>query len=113
EKLEATKGSAAKTVNGLVVVANDDDVAALRGEQVQQFELRNVSVLKFVHENVFVALLELAPPLRVVLQELHCLRDQAVQGHGAFFPQDLFACPVGAGNFLLQRHLFSPLFVGI
>src|SRR5271156_4043852 len=50
EKLEAAERGAAKTVNGLVIVADDEDVASVGAEQVQELELSDVGVLKFVDE---------------------------------------------------------------
>ena len=56
--VEAAEAGAAKTVDGLVVVAYDHNVARLGAEKFEQAELGDVGVLKFVDENVFVSLLE-------------------------------------------------------
>ena len=80
---------------------------------MQEFELRNVGVLKFVNQDVLEALLQLAASGRIVFQQRHGFGDQAIQRHGAFFAQDFFAGAVGSGNFLLQRYLLGLLFISV
>ena len=58
KKFETAEGSAAETVDGLVVVTDNHDVAGIRTEQMKQFQLRDVGVLKFVNQDVLEALLE-------------------------------------------------------
>jgi len=57
EKFEAAKGRATEAVDGLIVVADHHDIPTLGGEQVQKFELSDVGVLKFVHQDVLKAFL--------------------------------------------------------
>src|SRR5260370_24085169 len=45
----------AKTVNRLAMIADHYQVGPLAAQQPKQFELRDVGVLKFVHEQVAVA----------------------------------------------------------
>ena len=51
---EASVGGAAKPVNRLIMVAHGHDVAMPARQQPQQFELRDVGVLKLVDQNVAV-----------------------------------------------------------
>src|SRR6516164_7838536 len=113
EQLEAAERGAAKTVDGLIVVTDDDDAAGVAGQEMQQFELGDVGVLKFVHENVLEALLEVSPTFHIVLQKRHSLGDEAVDGHAALFAQDLFVGAVGTGDFLLQGDVLSALLRGV
>ncbi len=62
---EAAEGRAAEAVDRLIVVADGDDVAAFAGEQPEQFELGDVGILKFVHQDVAVLVLHF-PAERVV-----------------------------------------------
>ncbi len=52
KQFEASERSATKPVNGLIVVAHHHDVARLGGKQMQQLQLRDIGVLKFIHQNV-------------------------------------------------------------
>jgi hypothetical protein len=75
--------------------------------------LRDIGVLKFVHQDVLEALLQLAAAGCIVFEQRHGFGDEAVQRHGVFFAQDFFAGAVGAGDFLLQRHLLGALFESV
>ena len=52
ENREAAEGSAAETIDGLVVVTDRNDISTVAGQQPEQLELDDVGVLEFVHQNV-------------------------------------------------------------
>ena len=107
EKFEAAEGGATEAIDGLIVVANNDDVARFRAQEMQQFELRDIGVLKFIDQDVRVSILKLAAALGVLFKKGDGFGDQAVQGNGALFFQDFLAGTIGAGNFLLEGHLLG------
>ena len=72
-------GSAAETVDALVVIAHHADVALRPGEQTDQTELRHAGVLILVHQQVAVLVLVELPHVRVVGQQLHGLINQIVK----------------------------------
>ena len=80
---------------------------------MQKLQLRDVGVLKFIDEDVFVTLAELAQTLGIVFQERDGVGDGAVDGKGALVAKDFFAGAIRARNFLLQRDVFGALFVGV
>jgi hypothetical protein len=80
---------------------------------MQQLELCDVRVLKFVHQDVPVTLLESRTELVISLQQRHGLGDQPVQCDGILLAQQFLAGFVRAGDFLLQRHVFRALFVDV
>ena len=51
EKCESRAGGPAKTVNGLVGIADGEDVPLLAGQVLKDLDLGKVGVLKFVHQN--------------------------------------------------------------
>jgi hypothetical protein len=101
KQLEAAEGSSAETVNGLIIVADHDDVAGVTGEQLQQFELRDVGVLKLVDQDVLEALLKFDAAFRVVAEEGDRLANQTVNGNSALLVEDFLAGTVGPRDFLL------------
>ena len=72
-------GSAAETVDALVVIAHHADVALRPGEQTDQTELRHAGVLILVHQQVAVLILVEFPHVRVIGQQLHGLINQIVK----------------------------------
>ena len=69
--------------------------------------MRNIRILKLVHQNMFVTFLQLLAPPRIILQQLHGFRDQPVQRYRILLLQNLFARQISPRNFLLQRHVFA------
>ncbi len=65
EDCEAAERSAAEAVNGLVVIAHNENVAMFAGEQPEQFELRNIRILKFVHQDVAILIAHAREELRI------------------------------------------------
>ena len=113
EEFEAAERGAAETVDGLIVVAHDNDVAGIVTEEVKQFELGDVGVLKFIDQDVFVAFAELTKALRIAFQEGDGFGDGTIDGDGTFIAQDFLAGAVGAGDFLLERYVFGTLLVSV
>ncbi len=113
EQFEAAERGAAKTVDGLIVVADYDDVAGISGEQAEQFELGDVGVLEFVYEDVAEAFLKAAETIGIALEEGDGLRDEAVDSDSAFFAEDFFAGAVGAGDLALQSDMLGALVAGV
>src|SRR5580704_9774927 len=68
EYSETAEGRAAETIDGLIVVADRNDVAAVARKQPKQLELGNIGVLKFIHQNVAVFILNLLAQRAVALQ---------------------------------------------
>src|SRR5712672_3995595 len=52
EQLKAAERSAAKAIDGLIVVAYGENVLGIIDQEFQKAELRDVGVLKFVDQNV-------------------------------------------------------------
>jgi hypothetical protein len=70
---------AAPTVDGLVLVADDADVARGAGQQLHQLVLRAVGVLIFVDEQVLVAAVVSLTDLGDGLEQAHGLQQQIVE----------------------------------
>ena len=70
---------AAPTVDGLVLVADDADVARGTGEQLHQLVLRAVGVLVLVDEEVFVTAVVTLAHLGDGLEQAHGLQQQVVE----------------------------------
>src|SRR5882762_4237384 len=109
EKLKASKRSAAKAVDGLIVVADRENILGIIDQKLQQAELRDVGVLKFVNENVAKAILQRGAEGGVALQQTDCSGDQSSEGRALLFAQQLFASTVGASNLLFAGHGFFAL----
>src|SRR6267154_2697454 len=73
EKLKAAERSAAKAVDGLIVVADRENILGIIDQQ--QAQLCDVSVLKFVNENVTKAILQRGAEGGVALQQTDCSGD--------------------------------------
>src|SRR5712675_185911 len=100
EQLKAAERSAAKAVDGLIVVADRENILGIIDQQLQQAKLRDVGVLKFVNENVAKAILQLGAEGGVALQQTDCSGDQGSEGRALLFAQQLFAGAVGASDLL-------------
>ena len=70
---------AAPAVDRLVVVADDREVAVLRGERLDPQVLRPVRVLVLVHVEVAPALLVAGEGLRRLLEQAHGIEQQVVE----------------------------------
>src|SRR5262249_37191938 len=112
KQLEAAERRSAKAVDRLVVVADRDDVARPGGQQLEQPQLRDVGILKFVDQDVPVACLQAFAQHRVALQQFHGLDDQSVQGSDLLSAEQVFPGPIGPRNLQLSLQLFEPLAVG-
>src|SRR5712672_1919084 len=100
EQLKAAERSAAKAIDGLIVVADRENILGIIDQQLEQAQLCDVSVLKFVNENVTKAILQRGAEGGVGLQQTDCSGDQSSEGRALLFPQQLFAGAVGAINLL-------------
>ncbi len=87
---------AAETVDRLVVVADDRDVAVLGREQVDERVLRAVGVLVLVDEHVTEAIAPLGQRLLVGPVQLDQLHDQVVEVEAPRAPQHLLVGVVDA-----------------
>ena len=97
---EAAERRPAKTVNRLPVIADHHQVGALAAEQPEQFELRDVGVLEFVHQNVAIARAKFFAQ-RVVLAEPHDgVHDLRAERQKLALAQQLIARAIGPRNFL-------------
>ena len=87
----------------------------LASQQPQQFELRDVGVLEFIHQDVAAAIAELLEQLAVGSQELNRLEQLRAEGQQVALAQQGVAGPIDTGNFLLPREFFfaQALFVGL
>src|SRR5712675_1261757 len=106
EQLKAAERRTAETIDGLIVVADRENILGIIDQQLQQSELRDVGVLKFVNENVAKAILQRGAKGGVALQQTDCSGDQSSEGRALLFPQQLFASTVGASNLLFAGHGF-------
>src|SRR6266481_2503547 len=109
EQLKAAERSAAKAIDGLIVVAYGENVLGIIDQQLQQAQLGDVGVLKFVNENVTKAILQRGAEGGVALQQTDCSGDQSSEGRALLFAQQLFAGTVGASNLLFAGHGFFAL----
>ena len=113
EELEAAERCAAETVDGLVVVADGDDVAWLGGEEMEEFELGDVGVLKFIDEDVFEALLEFFADVGVVADEVNRAGDKSAEREEVFLAEDFFTHFISAGDFFLEGDIFEAFGEGV
>src|SRR6267378_8600130 len=109
EKLKASKRRSAKAVDGLIVVADRENILGIIDQQLQQAQLGDVGVLKFVNENVTKAILQRGAEGGVALQQTDCSGDQSSEGRALLFAEQLFAGAVGASNLLFAGHGFFAL----
>jgi hypothetical protein len=84
KELKASKRGPAKAVDGLVVVADRENVSRLARQQLQQSQLRDVGVLKFVDEDIAIALLQRFPQRRIVFQQGHSPSNQRSERDSLF-----------------------------
>src|SRR5258705_11112561 len=113
EQLKAAERSAAKTINGLIVVADRENILGIIDQQLKQAELGEVGVLKFVNENVTKAILQRGAEGGVGLQQTDCSGDQSSEGRALLFAQQLFAGAVGASNLLFAGDGFLAFREGV
>src|SRR5712671_5020480 len=113
EQLKAAERSAAKAIDGLIVVADREYILGIIDQQLQHAELRDVGVLKFVNENVTKAILQRGAKGGVALQQTDCSGDQSSEGRALLFAQQLFAGAVGASDLLFAGHGFFAFREGI
>src|SRR6267154_4650048 len=106
EQLKASKRRTAKAVDGLIVVADRENILGIIDQQLQQLELGDVGVLKFVNENVTKAILQRGAEGGVALQQTDCSGDQSSERRAFLFAQQLFAGTVGTSNLLFTGHGF-------
>ena len=67
-----------KTVNGLVWIANGEDIALLSGEHLENLHLREICVLKFIHQDE-AGMLAFLAEYRRVLQQLEGAGDHMAE----------------------------------
>ena len=87
--LEQAKGGARcspETVNGLVGIADGEEVALVSGEHLEDLHLREVCVLKFVHQDE-AGLLAFLAEYRRVLEQMEGAGDHVAEAAQVFFPQ--------------------------
>ncbi len=113
EKLKAAEGGAAKTVDGLVVVADCENVFAFAGQEFEEAELRDVRVLKFVDEDVAEFVLQRRPNGRIFFEQVDGTGDQGTERDAFLFAEKFFAGAIGTGDFELFLGLFETLFIGV
>ena len=113
ENLEAAEGCATKTVDGLVVVADGDDISMAFGETPEEFELRDIRVLKFVDENISEAFAKFRGEFRVGVNLADGVENHRAEREQAAFAQQLFAGAIGARDFLSARGFFGEKMRGV
>ena len=112
--LEVVQRRAAPAVDGLVIVAHGREVAALAHQQLEQFVLRGVGVLVFVHQHMAQRGLPLGAYFREVAQEAQRHADQVVKVHALVGRQALFIARHQRGDdaFVVVRRLGQRLLRG-
>src|SRR6267142_2016216 len=91
EQLKTAERRTAKAVDGLIVVADRENILGIIDQQLEQAQLCDVSVLKFVNENVTKAILQRGAEGGVALQQTDCSGDKSSEGRALLFAQQLFA----------------------
>lgn len=86
----------------MVFVADDADVAFGAREQANQFFLRSVGVLKFVHLNVAEALGPVRADLRIFAEEFYGAKEQIVEVERRGFSEDGFVFAIDGGGAFLE-----------
>ena len=104
KKLKTCERSAAKAVDGLVVVADRKNISRFARQQLQQPQLCDVGVLKLIHQNVPIALPQRFAERRIGFQQRHRPGNQRPERDSLLFAQQFLAGAIGARNFLLPRH---------
>src|SRR5580698_3536344 len=90
EKRERCAGSATKTVNSLVGIADSEDVLIFAGKVLEEFDLGKVSVLKFVHQNEAGVLTFAGEQRRVGAQQSISAGDHMAEGAEILFTEHAF-----------------------
>ena len=85
KQFEASERCAAKAVNCLIVVSHDHNVSWRSRDQLKQSQLRDVGILKFIHQDVPISPLEPFAQRRVLFQQLHGFRHQSIDCDGILF----------------------------
>ena len=105
--LKENEGSArgpAEAVDGLVRISDREDVAFLSRQFLQDLDLGEIDVLKFVHQDEAGA--RPARQFAVLLQQLVSVGDHVAEGAQVVFPQHAFHGGKDAGNFAATPHDF-------
>ncbi len=71
ENGEAAERGAAEAVNCLIVIAHDKNIAMFPREQPEQFELRDIRVLKLVYEDVAILIAHAGEKFRIRAQHFY------------------------------------------
>src|SRR6267154_1013719 len=87
KKLKAAEGSAAKTIDGLVVVADGENVFAITGEEFEEAELGDVRVLKFVDEDVAEFVLQRRSNGGIFFEQVDRAGDQGTERDALLFAE--------------------------
>ena len=102
EAFQIAGAGAAPGVDGLVFVADDADVLARAGEQADEFFLRAVGVLEFVHHDVVKAGIPGGADVGMIAKQVHGAEKQIVKIEGAGFAQDFVVGAEDGGGFLAR-----------
>src|SRR5882724_8486816 len=113
EELKAAEGGAAKTVDGLVVVADGENVLAITGEEFEKAELGDVRILKFVDEDVAEFVLQRRSNGRIFFEQVDRASNQGTERDTLLFAKKFFAGAIGTGDFELLLDFFESFFIGV
>ena len=89
-------------VDGLVAVADDEDVSVLVGEFEHDVVLCGVGVLVFVYEDVLKALLVVVENVGVFVEEFDGDGEEVVKVHGARYSEASLIFDVGFRDFAVE-----------
>ncbi len=81
------------------MITDDNQVGTIAGQQPKQFKLRDVGVLKFVHQDVAIARAKLFQERLVVLKPHDRVHDLRAERQQLAFAEQQIACPISSGNF--------------
>src|SRR5438876_5072355 len=87
EKLKAAEGGAAETVDGLVVIADGENVLTIAGEEFEETELRDVGVLEFVDQNVAEFVLQRRSNGRIFFEQVDRASNQGTERDALLFAE--------------------------
>ncbi len=93
----------------MVVVADSEDVFRIVDQQLQQTQLRDVGVLKFVDENVAIAILQRGAQRGFALQQCNGAGNERAKRRAFLFTQQLFARAVRTGDLVFAGDGFLAL----
>ncbi len=110
ENREAAERRAAETVNGLRVVADGDDVAVFAAQTPQQFDLRDVGVLKFNHDEAWRnrAGARWRRAAGTSIEQAHRIKQLRTLNVSRSLAEQAVTRPVGPRNLLLLADFFLP-----